>query len=116
MKKIFKIIGGIVGIIATVAALGAVVMYLWNGIVPTVIGWGTITYWQAFGLLVLCKLLFGGFRCKGNGCHRHKGRHFRKMKEKWNDMSEDERCEFIKKRHFHPFGNDSQPKSEHGGK
>lgn len=43
MKKVFKIVGGIVAFTAMVAGIGAIVMLLWNWIVPTVIGWQAIT-------------------------------------------------------------------------
>lgn len=46
------------------ASLG--VMYLWNWLIPAVIGWSVINYWQALGLMVLCRLLFGGFRGFGH--------------------------------------------------
>jgi hypothetical protein len=34
------------------------VMLLWDALMPTVFGLGTITWLQAWGLLVLCGLLF----------------------------------------------------------
>jgi MFS family permease len=43
------------------AVLGGVVMVLWNAVVPDVFGWRRLTYGQAVGLLVLCRMLFGGF-------------------------------------------------------
>ena len=46
---------------------GTIVMLLWNWLLPTLVGWREITVWQGFGLLVLCRLLFGGF---GGGGHR----------------------------------------------
>ena len=50
------------GIARMVLLLGGAVQYLWNNILPPVIGVGVLTFWQAVGLLVLCRLLFGGFR------------------------------------------------------
>ena len=38
----------------------APVWFLWNLLVPTIFGLGEITIWQAFGLTILCNLLFGG--------------------------------------------------------
>jgi hypothetical protein len=56
-----------------IAALGWVVMALWNWLVPALFPGGKdISYLQAMGLLVLSKILFGGFRCHGGGhgrCH-----------------------------------------------
>jgi hypothetical protein len=40
---------------------GLVVKVLWNWLMPAVFGLGTITFWQAFGIVLLAKLLFGGF-------------------------------------------------------
>jgi hypothetical protein len=47
--------------------LGYIVMLLWNAILPEVTGAKHITFWQALGLLVLCKILFGCFRGGGGG-------------------------------------------------
>src|SRR5271169_4514064 len=70
---------------------GYVVMRLWNWLLPTLFaGAHLLTFWQAMGLLVLCKILFGGFR-GGRG----RGMHWRgRMKEKWAQMSPEEREKF----------------------
>lgn len=47
----------------------AIVMWLWNMLLPEIIGVKNITYWQAMGILVLSKILFGGF---GGRCGRGK--------------------------------------------
>ena len=39
---------------------GEIVKELWNWLVPQVFGWRPITFWQAIGLLALCRILFGG--------------------------------------------------------
>jgi hypothetical protein len=49
-------------IIGFVALGGLIVMSLWNGIMPEVFGLGLVTFWQALGLLILGRFLFGGFR------------------------------------------------------
>jgi hypothetical protein len=46
---------------------GGVVMLLWNWLLPPLFGWPQITVWQGFGLLALCRILFGGFG--GGGGH-----------------------------------------------
>jgi hypothetical protein len=66
---------------------GEVVMHLWNWLLPTLFGWRLITFWQALGLLVLCRILFGGFG--GHGSH-HSGFR-RRMAEKWERMTPEER-------------------------
>ncbi|MEI7830401.1 MAG: hypothetical protein WCI31_11555 [Prolixibacteraceae bacterium] len=56
-----------IAIAAGVFVFGSAVMLLWNNLLPAVFGIGTITFWQAIGILVLSKILFGGF----SGGHRH---------------------------------------------
>ena len=59
---------------AFVFGIAALVMLLWNCLVPTIIGWQAVTYWQAFGLLVLANLIF--FPHYGHHCgHHHHGHH-----------------------------------------
>ena len=77
------------GILA-VAVLGYVVMGLWNGLMPPIFGLKAIHFWQAVGLLVLGRLLFGGFhRGHGHGFHR---RHH--MIRRWEGMTPEEREKF----------------------
>ncbi len=87
-----------------IAAIGAVVMLLWNALIPDIFHLGEITFWQALGLLVLSKILFSGGPCGG----RHKRHHERwknEMREKWEHMSPDERQKFkMKLRYKGGFG------------
>ncbi len=83
-------------VIAGVFLFGALVMYLWNAVMPEVFHLGTITYCQAIMILILSKILFGGFRGK-RGCGCGRGGRFgrgREWKEKWMSMSEEERAKF----------------------
>jgi hypothetical protein len=57
-----------IAITAGVFIFGSVVMLLWNALLPAVFGLKAITFWQALGILVLSKILFGGFR-GGHGHH-----------------------------------------------
>ena len=57
-------------ILPLVALLSLIVMLLWNGILPELLHTRTITYGQAAGLFILCKILFGGFGFFGRGGHR----------------------------------------------
>lgn len=58
--------------IALVFGLSAVVMWLWNTcLVAAIAGISIISYWQAMGLLILSKILFGGFPGKGRQGGRH---------------------------------------------
>ena len=83
-----KIIGFTMIAIACLALLAWVVMLLWNGVLAEVVQVSTVTYWQALGLLVLSKILFGGFRGKGGD---YKKRWKEKMEEKLAGLSEEER-------------------------
>ena len=81
-----------IGVAATVAMLAlllvvaAVVMLLWNGLVPDLFHGPTLQYGQALGLLVLSRLLFGGLR----GGHGHWRQ--RRWRERWEQMSPEERA------------------------
>lgn len=79
-------------IAAAALLLGAVVMWLWNAILPSLLNVKAITYWQAVGLLVLCKILFGSFRPGSSGGRPPFGR--TRWKEKWSNMNEDEKLKF----------------------
>lgn len=79
-------------IMAACAVLGFIVMHLWNWLMPEISGWHAISFWQALGLLLLSKLLFGGFR--GGWGH---GRRWRKgMRERWEQMTPEQREELRK--------------------
>lgn len=48
---------------------GWIVMLLWNWLAPALFAWRAITFWQAWGVLALCRILFGGFRLGGDRRH-----------------------------------------------
>ncbi|MCK4797214.1 MAG: hypothetical protein KAT05_07515 [Spirochaetes bacterium] len=84
--KGFRIVGmTIVGIIFAVLfafVFGYFVMLLWNWLMPLIFGIKTITYWQAFGIVILAKILFGSF---GPGHGKPQPDHIhRKVDEKWH--------------------------------
>lgn len=58
---------------------GEVVMHLWNWLLPPLFGWRALTFWQALGLLVLCRVLFGGLGGHGPRPRRHWDGRCRKM-------------------------------------
>src|SRR5579863_2418022 len=59
--------------IIAVAALSAIVMALWNTLMPALFGLRALSFWQALGLLLLCRVLFGRFGRPGGpwGMRRH---------------------------------------------
>jgi hypothetical protein len=79
-------------ILAAVGVLGLAVMELWNLLMPALFaGSRTINFPHALELLVLCRLLFGGFRGRGGWrVHRHW--------EKWCTMTPEEREQFVSAR------------------
>jgi len=77
-------------IVLFVFLFGELVMHLWNWLLPGLFGWHTISFWQALGLLLLSRILFGGFGGHGHG----PGRRRREMKERWEKMTPEEREKF----------------------
>lgn len=57
----------ILGMVVFIAFGGEIVLRLWNWLLPPLFGWRTITFWQALGILLLCRILFGGFGFHGSG-------------------------------------------------
>jgi hypothetical protein len=87
--------------------LGFVVKSLWNALMPGIFGWHLISFWQALGLLVLSKLLFGGFHSRGGGRSHWKNR----MRERWEGMTPEEREKFRNGMRCHrgPFNPPAEP-------
>ena len=52
--------GMVVLVAAVVFVGGEIVKQLWNWLLPPLFGWRRVTFWQAWGVLVLCRILFGG--------------------------------------------------------
>ena len=80
----------ILGILLFITIGGEVVLQLWNWLLPPLFGWRQITFWQAVGILALCRILFGGFG--GRGLHRSNFRG--RMAERWQHMTPEEREKF----------------------
>lgn len=71
--------------VAGIALVGWVVMLLWNWLLPSLfIGAQPVGYWQALGILLLSKILFGGFRCGRHG-------HWKERHAHWESMTPEER-------------------------
>ena len=94
-----RCIGICIAVIAGAFLLGYGVMYLWNWLIPSIFtGAVAINYCQAIGILVLSKILFGGFGSRGGcgGCSGHRSFWRQRFKGKWEGMSEEEREKFRK--------------------
>jgi hypothetical protein len=71
---------------------GEIVLHLWNWLLPPLFGWRQITFWQALGLLALCRILFGGFGRHGSG--RPNFRRRMHMEERCGHRTPEERERF----------------------
>ena len=89
-KRMLRILKFVAFAALFIAVAGFVVMSLWNGLLPGIFGFHLITFWQAIGILILCKILFGGFR-GGRGGHFYWRR---RMFERWEQMTPEEREKF----------------------
>jgi len=88
-KRLFWIApAAILGIVLFAFIGGQIVMYLWNWLVPPIIGWRQISFWQALGLLALCRILFGGLGWRGHHVRSHMRR---RWEQRWNRMTPEER-------------------------
>lgn len=92
IKKGLKVLA----FVALAAALfGWVTMSLWNWLMPFIFGLPLLTFWQAIGLVILSKILFGGFK-GGSGGHWQNKKDFwkQKMATHWDKMPAEKRERF----------------------
>jgi len=68
-KKVAKGVALFTGFVVFIVVGGFVVRLLWNWLLPPIFGLREITFWQALGLLALCRILFGGYG-RGGGSYR----------------------------------------------
>ena len=79
----------ILGMLLFIAIGGELVLHLWNWLLPP-LGWRQITFWQALGMLLLCRILFGGLGLHGSGRSSFR----RRMEERCEHMTPEERERF----------------------
>ncbi|WP_410013627.1 hypothetical protein [Sodalis sp. C49] len=107
--------------VVAILAVTTLVMLLWNALLPVIFGVKSIGFFQALGLLILCKILFGGFGGRGMF-----GRRGQEMRARWMAMSPEEREAFIKQRgmghrqgpwhgHCHPRDRGNEPRADDNG-
>ena len=94
-KLVWIIPLAVLGMAAFIVIGGEIVMHLWNWLLPPLFGWRVITFWQALGLLVLSRILFGGFGMHG-GSGGHRGWR-KRMEERCDRMSPEEQEKFRQK-------------------
>jgi hypothetical protein len=97
-KWIFIAPLAILGMLLFVFIGGELVLHLWNGLLPRLFGFRQITFWQALGILLLCRILFGGFGLHGSGRSNVRGRVADRladrMGDRWDAMTPEERERF----------------------
>jgi ABC-type multidrug transport system fused ATPase/permease subunit len=97
-KDFYKIrVLGILLFLAVAVGFSAIAMLLWNWLMPEIFNLPAISYLQALGLFVLFRIFFGGL---GYGFWGRWGIGFtqgNKLREKWMNMSGEEREAFVKK-------------------
>jgi len=59
VTKAFKVLFFIILGLAIAFLVGYIVMRLWNWLMPELFGLPMVGYWQAVGILVLAKIIFG---------------------------------------------------------
>ena len=82
------------------AGVSAIVMLLWNALLPEIFGVTPINFWQALGLFILTRIFFGRFGFGGDKMRYKENL----MREKWKKMTPEQRKEFINKRRRFGFG------------
>ncbi|MDR1400673.1 MAG: hypothetical protein LBJ41_12205 [Treponema sp.] len=101
-------LAGILIALVVAAGFSAATMLLWNALMPDIFGLPPLNYWQAAGMLVLVRILFGGLRL-GNFTPRRglDFPHGNKLREKWMSMNAEERKAFAEKEtEFHNLFHD----------
>jgi hypothetical protein len=92
VMKVIKIIL-IVAIAGTV--MSYLVMMLWNWLMPVIFNATAINFWQALGILVLAKLIFGFSRGWSGGHWGHRHQYWKsKMEDRLKNMSPEDRDRF----------------------
>lgn len=107
-NRVLKVLKFAVLAVVIATVLSFIVMHLWNWLTPALFGWRLITFWQALGVLILSKILFGGFR--GRGPHMYWRQ---RLAEHWEQMTPEEREKIRQgmRGHCGPFGS-SAPAAE----
>ena len=81
-KKIATGIALFFGFLFFIFIGGFFVLQLWNWLIPDIFSLRRLTFWEALGLLALCRILFGSF---GGGGHAGSGGQRRGKKEWWKE-------------------------------
>jgi hypothetical protein len=95
---------GAIAIVGIAILFGYIIMSLWNWLMPDIFGLATITYWQAVGLFILAKIIFGGFGGNNDSSKcdpkKSKKKDFSKWKQYdtyWEEEGEEAYSEYLEK-------------------
>jgi hypothetical protein len=93
--RALKILKILVLVVVAVTVFGWVTKELWNWLIPSIFGLRRITMLEAMGLILLGKILFGGFHKHGHhGSWSERREWKRRMKGRWAEMSDEDRAKF----------------------
>lgn len=88
-KKVGYFIMIVAFVLIVVAVVTALFMLLWNWLIPMLFAGPALTYWQALGLLVMAKIIFG---LASHGKHWKKNHHWKsKWRERCANMSQEDK-------------------------
>ena len=117
MRLIFIAPLAILGMALFIFIGGELMLHLWNWLLPPLFGWRELTFWQALGMLALCRILFGGFGFHGSGRsnlrRRMEERCARRVEERSANMTPEEREQF-RQRVRERYGFDPSPGESKG--
>ena len=116
------VIFGIIAITGLAILLGFVIMWLWNWLMPMIFGLPELTYWQAVGVFILAKLIFGGFGGSGSSSrkgsdecgprHKKKKHDFSKWEfydKFWEEEGSQAYDDYVRRQNGEDIGDDSLP-------
>ena len=92
------VILGAIGIGALAILFGFVIMWLWNWLMPELFGLPELTYWQAVGIFILFKILFGSCGGSGGDCKNHNS-----SKHSKSECGTDSKNSFYKWKYYDKF-------------
>ena len=101
MKK--RGIRHVIIVLLAITGFSVIIMLLWNALLPDIFGIANINFWQAGGLLILSRILFGNMG--KDALMRAHLRHHSHIHKKWMNMTPEQRLKFINKRKQFGFGN-----------
>lgn len=85
-------------IVVAFIVFGYLTMWLWNSLMPVIFHLPEITFWQTVGLMLLSRLILGGF---GGHARGHRDCRPNHLHEKWEKMTPEEREEY--REHIHLY-------------